>query len=418
MRINLLPASVLIVLSMTVSGFAQVPGKIDRSVLEHMRNLHLRQTPHDLTNGRAHARFGITGINSVPNFNGQFFADGFDANGNPNRHWYTNTVGNPPQMGRTTTINAPIQPINVELDDVNGNLVSFMGNPLISTMTQFVTPILNSPVFSTASFTSSDEPTQYTDAVMRAEFFNRMKPDWHTLLVPSVLPAVTMHLKQSASCGGAPNFTGCNYLFVPNADNTCCLAILANASPFLGQLFNIVDSDISSNSVTTADISSFLFPNTALFVGDLTQCCIGGFHTYAFDPTVNPQPRWVFTYATWLSPGVFLNADDVTGISHELAETLNDPFVVSDGVHNLTPWWLAPNGACQDDLEVGDVIANLPNAEFPKTLNGFTYHPQNVALMQWLEFKATSNAIDGAFSYPDTTVLPNPPTLQNPGCVP
>jgi hypothetical protein len=209
MRINLLPASVLIVLSMTVSGFAQVPGKIDRSVLEHMRNLHLRQTPHDLTNGRAHARFGITGINSVPNFNGQFFADGFDANGNPIRHWYTNTVGNPPQMGRTTTINAPIQPVNVELDDVNGNLVSFMGNPLISSMSQFVTPILNSPVFSTASFTSSDEPTQYTDAIMRAEFFNKMKPDWHTLLAPSVLPAVTMHLSQSASCSPTFPFTGC-----------------------------------------------------------------------------------------------------------------------------------------------------------------------------------------------------------------
>jgi hypothetical protein len=48
-------------------------------------------------------------------------------------------------------------------------------------------------------------------------------------------------------------------------------------------------------------------------------------------------------------------------------------------VHNLTPWWLAPNGVCQDDLEVGDVIENLPNETFPMTLGGFTYHPQNVA---------------------------------------
>ena len=418
MRINLLPASVLIVLSLTAYGFAQVPGKADRSVLAHARNLHFHQTPHDITNGRAHARFGITGINSIPNFNGQFFADGLDANGNPNRHWYTNTVGNPPQMGRTTTINAPIQPINVELDDVNGNLVSFAGNPLISPIGPFVQPILNSPVFSPASFTSSDEPTQYTDAVMRAEFFNKMKPDWHTLLAPSVLPTVTLHLKQSANCGGAPNFTGCNYVFIPNPDNTCCLLIFANASPFLDQLFNIVDSDISSNAITTADISNFLVPNTALFVGDLTQCCIGGFHEFAFDSTVNPQPRWVFTYATWLSPDLFRNAADVTGISHELAETFNDPFVVSDNVHNLTPWWLAPNGQCQDDIEVGDVIEGLPNAEFPVTLNGFTYHPQNVALTQWFEFKATSNAIDSAFSYPDPTVLPSAATFQNVNCAP
>ena len=418
MRIKLLPTYVLIVLSMTVSGFAQVPGLVDRSVLEHVRNLHIRQTPHDITNGRAHARFGITGINSVPNFNGQFFVEGFDANGNPNRHWYTNTVGNPPRMGGTTTINAPIQPINIELDDANGNLVFFMGNPLISPMSQFVAPILNSPVFSNASYTSSDEPTQFTDAIMRAEFFNQMKPDWHTMLAPSVLPAVTLHLSQSASCSSTFPFTGCNYVFVPNADNTCCLAILANELPFLNQLSNIADSDIVSNSITTADISSFLTPNTLLFFGDLTQCCAGGFHEYAFDPTVNPQPRWLFTYATWLSPDVVLNGQDVTGISHELAETFNDPFIVTDGVHDLTPWWLAPNGDCQDNLEVGDVVEGLPNAEFPITLNGFTYHPQNVALMQWLEFKATSNALDGVFSYPDTTVLPNPPTLQNAGCVP
>lgn len=418
MRISFLPASLLIALSITATGLAQVPGQADRSVLANARNLHFHPTPHDLTNGRAHARHGIPGINSVPNFNGQFFADGFDANGNPNRHWYTNTVGNPPQMGRTTTINAPIQPVNVELDDVNGNLAFFKGNPLISPMTPFVQPILNSPVFSPASFTSSDEPTQYTDAVMRAEFFNKAKPDWHTLLAPSGLPAVTMHLRQSASCSGPPNFAGCNYVFVPNADNTCCLVILANASPFVDQLFNIIVSDINSNSITTADISNFLFPSTALFVGDLTQCCIGGFHEYVFDPTVNPEPRWVFTFASWISPGVFFFADDVLGISHELAETFNDPFIVSDGVRNLTPWWLAPNGQCQDDLEVGDVIEGLPNAEFPITLNGFTYHPQNVALMQWFEFKQTSDAIDGAFSYPDITVLPSPPTLQNPGCVP
>jgi hypothetical protein len=29
---------------------------------------------------------------------------------------------------------------------------------------------------------------------------------------------------------------------------------------------------------------------------------------------------------------------------------------------NTTPGWLAPNGLCQDNLEVGDVIENLPNA--------------------------------------------------------
>ena len=417
MRINLLPTSVLIVLSITTNGFAQATGNVDLSVLAEVRNLHFQQTPHDLTNGRAHARFGIPSINSVPNFNGQFFQDGFDAVGNPNKHWYTNTLGNPPHMGGTTTINAPIQPVNVELDDANGNLAFFHGNPLISTMTQFVAPVLNSPVFSNASYTSSEEPTQFTDAVMRAEFFNQMKPDWHTLLAPSVLPPVTLRLRQSASCAPTFPFAGCDYLFAPNANGTCCQFILANAAPFLDQLFKIVISDIDSGSITPSDISSFLLPNTLVYSGNLTHCCVGGFHEYINDPTVDPEPRWVFNFASWLTPGL-VDGADVSLISHELAETFNDPFVVGDGVHNLTPWWLAPNGNCQDDLEVGDVVEGLPNALFPVTLNGVTYNPQNVALLQWLEFKPTSDAFDGAYSYPDTTVLPSPPTLQNPGCLP
>ena len=418
MRLNLPHVSAALVLSIAVIGFAQAPDRVDPSVLAHARNLHFHQTPHDLTNGRAHARFGIPEINSVPNFNGQFFADGFDAAGNANRHWYTNTIGNPPKMGGTTTLGAPIQPVNVELDDANGNLRFDGGQPLISPMGKFVAPLLHSPLFSNASFTSSSAPTQYNDAIMRAEFFNHMKPNWHTVLSPTALPALTIHLTQSADCPTGPNLAGCNYAYSLNPDGSCCEFILANASPFVDQLFNVIVSDIISNSITTKDVSSFVTPNTFLFVGDLTQCCIGGFHEYVYDPTVNPEPRWVFAFSSWISPGILVNADDVTGISHELAETFNDPFVVSDGVHNLTPWWLSPNGQCQDDLEVGDVTEGLPDSLFSVPLNGSTYHPVNVALMQWLEFKPASDALDAAYSYPDTNVLQSPPTPQNPGCAP
>jgi hypothetical protein len=81
---------------------------------------------HDLTNGQAHSGFGIHGIDSIVNFNDHFFADGFAFNGNPNRQWYINTVGNPPQMGGTTVINVPIQSVSIELDDANGTL-QYMG---------------------------------------------------------------------------------------------------------------------------------------------------------------------------------------------------------------------------------------------------------------------------------------------------
>jgi hypothetical protein len=110
-------------------------------------------------------------------------------------------------------------------------------------------------------------------------------------------------------------------------------------------------------------------------------------------------------YSSWISPGLFGEFQDVTALSHEIAETYNDPFVVSDSVHNLTPWWLAPNGNCQNSLETGDVIEGLPSATFPIFLNGFTYHPQNEALLQWFEFESPSSALGGAYSYPNTSTL-------------
>jgi hypothetical protein len=400
-------------------GFAQDIDMVDPSFLANASSKAFHPTPHDLTNGQAHSRFGIFGIDSIPNFNDHFFADGFDFNGNPNRHWYTNTVGSPPQMGRTTLINAPIQPVNIELDDKNGNLRFVNGKPLISDATQFVAPVLGSPVFSNSTYSSGADPTQFSDAVQRAQYFNQMKPDWHTLLGPDPKPPLTMHIRQAATCPTGPNAAGCNYVFSLNSDGTCCRFIEVNINAFSNGLSGVVVSDIVNNIITTQDISTFLFPNVFLFFEDTHDCCVLGFHTYFFEPGTDPEKRWVLNYSSWITPGLFgPTFQDVTGLSHEIAETYNDPFVVSDSVHDLTPWWLAPNGNCQDDLETGDVIEGLPNSTFPVTLGGFTYHPQNEALIQWFQFESPSSALGGAYSYPNTGVLTHLSPPLKAGCVP
>lgn len=405
------------------AGLAQEVDMVDPSFLDNATARSFHPKPHDLTNGQAHSRFGIFGIDSIPNFNGQFFADGFDFNGNPNRHWYTNTVGNPPQMGGTTLIGAPLQPVNVELDDANGNLRMVNGHPLISDATKFVNPTLASPVFSNFTYSSGTEATQFSDAIQRAEYFNNMKPDWHTLLLAAPKPALTMHIRQSPTCPTGPHSAGCNYTFALNADGTCCRFILVNDNPpdfvFESGLADMVIADITTNAITTKDISTFLYPNVFLFSGDTTQCCALGFHTYFFEPGSDPELRWVLNYSSWISPGLFGAAFvDVTAVSHEIAETYNDPFVVSDGVHNLTPFTLAPNKGCSEVLETGDAIEGLPKATFPITLNGFVYHPQNEALQQWFKFESPSSALGQAYSYPDTTVLPKLSPPQKFNCQP
>lgn len=80
---------------------------------------------------------------------------------------------------------------------------------------------------------------------------------------------------------------------------------------------------------------------------------------------------------------------------------------------------LAFASSMRAQVEVGDVIEGLPGQVFPITMpNGFTYHPQNEALLQWFEFQSPSTAINGAYSYPDITTLTALSAVQKAGCTP
>ena len=411
-RWSTLGVSLLFVLAIAIPASAQESDQVTAAALAGARGHSTVVTPHAHLNGQGHARHGVFGVDSLPNFNGHFFTPGFDPAGNPNSHWYYNTVGNPPNMHGTTTINAPIVPVIMDLRNADGTPRFVNGHRLISDVTPFIQPTLDSPVFQNSSFETSNVPTQVTDAIQRAAYFSQAKDDWHTLLSPTVKPARTMVLKRGT------------YQFALNPDGSCCEFILVDANTFENALFDIIVDAIVTGDETTQDMATFLFPNTYLFFfnGPTFECCILGFHSYVFDPSdPKVELRWVFDYSSWISPGLFGAAfTDITALSHEIAEAFNDPFVASDGVHDVTPWWLSPNGNCQDDLEDGDVIEGLPNATFPITLNThaglFTYHPQNEALLQWFASETPSSAFGGAYSFPDMTVLPTANVSQRPGC--
>jgi hypothetical protein len=148
--------------------------------------------------------------------------------------------------------------------------------------------------------------------------------------------------------------------------------------------------------------------------GDPNHCCVPGFHSYAVGPGDQSngwkERRYVFNFSSWMTAGVYRNWVDVAVLSHELSETFNDPLG-----GNLVPWWLAPNGNCQNNLETGDVIERLPNAIKTIHLGGVAYHVQNEALLQWFAGQTPSTAINGAYSYPDP-VLTTPSVSQNPSC--
>lgn len=417
-RSSVLPV-LLFALFMTAAGFAQTTPLED----DQVTSAYLSNKSHDTAtippnahqNGQAHARHGIPSIDSLRNFNGHYFTNGFDADGNPQREWFWNIVGNPPQMHGTTTINAPIVPVSLDLRNADGTPRFVNGQRLFYDVTPFVQPTVNSPVFQNSTYSSSPVPTQFTDAVQRAEFGDQAKSDWHTLLAPSVKTTRVMTLLRGT------------YQFALNADGSCCLFVLVDRNTFINKLFPTTATDTTTpvgaaenaGEITTKDMSTFLFPNTFLFSG--SGCCTLGFHTYDFEPgddsNGNVEKRYVLNYSSWISPGLFGDAFvDVTANSHEIAESFNDPFVASDGIHNVTPWWLSPNGNCQNNLEDGDVIEGLPDATFPVVINGVLYHPQNEALLPWFESQVPSSALHGAYSYPDENVLKAPSAVQNAFC--
>jgi hypothetical protein len=426
MRVAVLAALLFGTVPASVYGQAMEPDQVPISfaLTTNPHTYHGKSTADGgVLGGRSNG--SLLGIDSVVNWSSYFYFFGVDSNGSPQFTWQYTMVGRAPfgtdeseGSAETTGIKAPIVPVSLDLRNFDGSPRFVNGQRLFSDGTQYVNPVLNSPVFSDAFYGSSASPTQFTDAVQRAEFFNKSSASWHTLLRPGVKTPRTMVLIRGT------------YRFALNADGSCCAFILIDAGTFLNALFpptvsgmdttTIIGAAETSGDIRTRDISTFLFPNAFLYTGgDPKNCCIVGFHTYDLETGDASngfrERRYVVNYSSWVSSGIFKDQTflDIAALSHEMSETFNDPFV-----NNATPWWLAPNGHCQNNLETGDVIEGLPNAQFPIVLNGFTYHPQNEALLQWFAGVTPSSAISGAYSYPDTNVLTSANASQNFACTP
>ena len=370
--------------------------------------------------GAAKASSGLPGIDSLVNWSGSFTAPGFDGQGNPQSVWPFTMVGNSPESGHPSFINSPIIPVIVDLLGPSGSIAfTFDGRP-------HVQPVVASPEFQ--PFLYSSGVSQFNDAMFRSEFVSRIKDQgWHTLLRPDPKPAHHMVVPFLNAAGGRAWF-----VFVDSSGTPVLTAIDENV--FISLLFpttvpvdntTLIGAAELAGEMTTRDLTTFLFDNVALFEGNINTCCVLGFHSVDFEPgdasNGNRDRLFVFDFASWLSPGLFFfGFEDITPLSHEIAETFHDPFV-----NNATPWWenvdpFAGFGICQNNLETGDVIEILTSLPvYQVTMNGFVYHPQVEANFSWFAFESPSTAANGSYSFPDdTTLTALSPTPLLPGCVP
>lgn len=277
---------------------------------------------------------------------------------------------------------------------------------------------LNSPNFVQLNYRSGTS-LEYEDAVHRAQLFSIMKNDWHSVIIPQVVDKVTIQVPffVNVQLANGNVIQARSYFTGTAADGSTFVLML---EPLFNFFFDNTEvNEINLGNFHTNAMNMSLFPNTFLFQLNVNNpntpggCCVLGFHTYFanFDG-VFPQHRYISQYASWSSPGLFgAGFQDVTALSHELAESFSNPFV-----SNRTPNWQFPGepanaAVCQNNLEEGDPIEVLPNATTSLTVSErgfqFVYHPQNIPLLRWFEMGKTSSAIDGAFSFPDETVLPH-----------
>ncbi|MGH9684319.1 MAG: hypothetical protein ACRD4S_12010 [Candidatus Acidiferrales bacterium] len=333
-------------------------------------------------------------IVSLPNFTSSFTFDG--------QVFPFTMLGRSPRSHQTVNIPTTYVPMSFFFDefvDANGNNIVIDANAITS-------EIKDSPNFENAEYSSGF--TQFGDAVQRAEFFNLINKDndndgddsYHVLLDrPRTLTPVTIEVPVGSS------------IVFQLPDGSLGTLIDIN---FLSSQLNTL---LQTEGVTVDSLPIFITRNAVYgdFLAGVPQdCCIGGFHTaFETNQVKNKIFVQVFDFATSLDPDVadFVFGDptifsDVEALSHEISETMNDPFV-----NNVTPNYQipgAPTGVCQAILETGDVIEDLQPAFFPVLLHGFTYHPQTEGLLQWFEGQKPSSAIDGAYSYPDPTKLTSP----------
>jgi hypothetical protein len=314
---------------------------------------------------------------SVPHFSGSFALQSTN-------YPYT-MIGSKPQSGGTTSVPVQIVPISMFFEE----FVDEHGSPIVLDPAPVMPRVESSPNFHNSQYSTG--LTQFADAVQRAEFHGSATQDWHTLLGnPETLKSLRIAVPRGMAKVYRNPSTGVTYAIV-------------DTDFFLSQLNTIIQLEhLRADALAIALTSNvFLAPQS-----DIKKCCVLGFHT-SFDVGELAQLQFVqtFIWASWVDPGILgASLADVTPMSHEISEWMNNPFGT-----NLVPAWQVPNStACQNNLETGDPLATMPNAGYPVLIDGFTYHPQSQVLLQWFQRGSGSDAIEGAFSYPDQTLATSP----------
>ncbi len=249
---------------------------------------------------------------------------------------------------------------------------------------------------------------QLEDATMRAQFNQTGSSNYHLILHPNVLPAVTINVPNNQ---GVLLQSGRGVVF---AD--------INISWWAAQIQNL------ETSADPTHLPIYLTNNVLLHIGqNVYNCCVIGFHgTRAAGNgggSNNSNGNAVvqtFAWASWVQPGLYSRANggtdwalqDIHALSHEISEWADDPFVNNTVEPWVTP--TAPQYGCTGYLETGDPVVAIgfamgtntyeqgPNPDGSQSADGY-YHPEDEAFLPWF-MRTAPNAVSEPTQSPSTNI--------------
>ena len=315
---------------------------------------------------------------TVPTWQGSFLAR--ESARGPLRYYRYTMVGTNPNSGPVTTY-VPVILVPIQLTFPHGA-------PLDATSKVIST--VASPIFQVAEFPSGS--TQFGDAVQRAEFWSAVRSQtsaYHVLLEqPALLPTQTIEV---------PVDFGVQF----NAGKSEIPVGMLDLVWFQEQLQSLLRKLRPDPRALTI----FLTYNALVFHDKPENCCLIGAHSVLHSTdTAGRNIANTFLWATFNDAGLFdVPIQDVTALSHEVGEWLNNPLV-----NNVVPGWaLRESQACSSSLlEVGDPVASTDFPSFSVHLNGLDYHLQDVAFLSWFARHNPSLSLMGRYSFAGTLTHP------------
>lgn len=280
-----------------------------------------------------------------------------------------NMVGSAPSSNTSTTVQVYLIPVKIVITR-RRTKTTFDPSHILSNGNTVVQNTVDSPIFDkTTTYTQGGVDvgtTQYIDAFQRANFWGTVKTHTNSHIL---LGGPTVTAEQTLSPPSSYGTTGSPFGFT---------AGLVDINWFDAQLPSIISNlGIGPNAFP-------IFLTYDVYLTESGQCCIGGYHSSEGSVSA-PQSYAQASYVDHV--GAF--SQDVSALSHEIGEWVDDPLVVNINGNN-TPCGI---------LEVGDPLEGNANyGAYRYVLHGFTYNLQDLVTLPYFG-APTSTTVNGWLSF-------------------